>query len=271
MTTTSQEIAIVTGAASGIGRATAQALARAGYRVFGTSRKAGASAGNGVTMLTADVTDETSVAALVADVLSRAGRIDLLVNNAGLGIVGGAEESSPEQAKALFDVNFFGVLRMVNAVLPTMRKQKSGRIVNIGSVLGLIPSPYNAIYSASKHAIEGYTESLDHEVRAFGIRAVVVEPAYTNTPFEDNKVKPDLPMAIYDTVRGLTETLMQASVKAGDAPEIVAATVIEAVKAKAPKRRYPAGKMARRVRMLRSFVPEETFDKSLRKQSGLPV
>jgi NAD(P)-dependent dehydrogenase (short-subunit alcohol dehydrogenase family) len=271
MTNTSQGIAIVTGAASGIGRATAQALARAGYRVFGTSRHAGASAGNGIAMLTCDVTDDASVAALVAEVLSRAGRIDLVVNNAGVGIVGGAEESSPAQANVLFDVNFFGVLRMINAVLPTMRQQKSGRIVNIGSVLGLIPAPYSAIYSASKHAIEGYTESLDHELRAYGIRAVVVEPAYTNTPFEDNKVKPDLPMAIYDAVRSQSEAVMRANVKAGDAPEVVAATVLQAVTAKAPKRRYPAGKMARRVRMLRSFVPEEAFDKSLRKQAGLPV
>lgn len=271
MIKTPQQIAIVTGAASGIGRVTAEALAKAGYRVFGTSRREGASAGAGVTMLPCDVTDAASVAALVAEVLSRAGRIDLLVNNAGVGVVGGAEESSPAQAQALFDVNFFGVLRMVNAVLPTMRRQKSGRIVNIGSLLGLIPSPYNAIYSASKHAIEGYTESLDHELRTLGIRAVVVEPAYTNTPFEDNKVRPDLPLAIYDAVRGQTEAFMQASVKAGDAPEVVAETVVKAAQAQVPKRRYPAGKMARKVRMLRSFVPEDAFDKSLRKQAGLPV
>lgn len=264
------EIALVTGASSGIGKAVAQALTKAGYSVFGTSRRAGVAV-SGVTMLTCDVTDDTSINALIEEVQARAGRIDLLVNNAGIGIVGGAEESSLTQAKALFDVNFFGILRVTNAVLPLMRRQHSGRIVNIGSVLGLIPAPYNAIYSASKHAVEGYTESLDHELRAFGIRATVVEPAYTNTAFEDNKTRPDLPLAIYDAVRSQTERFMQEAVRKGDAPEIVAETVLQAVKARVPKRRYPAGKMARKVRMLRSFVPEEAFDKSLRKQSGLPV
>lgn len=271
MTKTNPQIALVTGATSGIGKATAKALAEAGYRVFGTSRREEPQTTHGITILTCDVTDDASVARLIEDVLAKAGRIDLLVNNAGFGVVGGAEESSLAQAQALFDVNFFGALRMTNAVLPAMRKQKSGRIVNIGSLLGLIPSPYNAIYSASKHAIEGFTESLDHELRTFGIRAVVVEPAYTNTAFEDNKVRPDLPLAIYDAVRGQTEAFMQASVKAGDAPEVVAATVLQAAKAPVPKRRYPAGKMARKVRMLRNFVPEDAFDKSLRKQAGLPV
>jgi len=271
MTKATPQIALVTGASSGIGKATAKALVDAGYRVFGTSRRAEPLSAHGITMLTGDVTDDTSVTRLVEEVLAKAGRIDLLVNNAGFGVVGGAEESSLAQAQALFDVNFFGVLRMTNAVLPAMRRQKAGRIINIGSILGLIPSPYNAIYSASKHAIEGYTESLDHELRDFGIRAAVVEPAYTNTAFEDNKVKPDQPLAIYDQFRTATEAFMLTSVREGDSPEIVAQTVVAAANAAVPKRRYPAGKMARKVRMLRSFVPEEAFDKSLRKQAGLPV
>lgn len=265
------EVAIVTGASSGIGKATAIALAAAGYRVFGTSRRAVGQNLQGITMLSCDVADEASVRELVEEVVRRAGRIDLLVNNAGIGVVGGAEESSLRQAQALFDVNFFGILRMTNAVLPIMRRQQGGRIVNIGSLLGLIPSPFNAIYSASKHAVEGYTESLDHEVRGFGIRAVVVEPAYTNTAFETNKVRPDQALPLYDQVRASTEALMQASVRNGDAPEIVAQTVLQAARVSTPKRRYPAGKMARKVRMLRSFVPEAAFDKSLRKQAGLPV
>ncbi len=116
-------------------------------------------------MLTCDVTDEASVAKLVDEVLARAGRIDLLVNNAGIGLLGGAEESSTAQAHALFDVNVFGVLRVTNAVLPVMRRQRKGRIINMSSILGLIPSPFNALYASTKHAIEGYSESLDHELR----------------------------------------------------------------------------------------------------------
>lgn len=271
MTIKNQPVALVTGASSGIGYATAEALAKAGYRVFGASRRPGAHSPAGVIMLTADVTDDTSVANAIRDVLAQAGRIDLLVNNAGIGVIGGAEESSISQAQALFDVNVFGVMRMTKAVLPTMRKQGRGRIVNISSVLGLIPSPYNAIYSGTKHAIEGYSESLDHELRAFGIRVALVEPAYTNTAFENNKTKPDQPLPIYDAVRPAIEELMLKSVQQGDAPEVVAETVLKAARDPKPKRRYPAGKMARQVRMLRRFVPEGAFDKSLRKQHGLPA
>jgi short-subunit dehydrogenase len=271
MNKTNLGVALVTGASTGIGHATAKALHKAGYRVFGTSRRARANKTDGISMLTCDVTDDASVAKLVEDVLAEAGRIDLLVNNAGVGVVGGAEESSISQAQALFDVNVFGVMRMTKAVLPTMRRQGKGRIINITSILGLIPSPYNAIYSSTKHAIEGYSESLDHETRAFGIRVVAVEPSYTNTAFEENKTEPYQPLPIYDAARTHTEQFMKKSVKEGDAPEIVAETVLKAAKATVPNRRYPAGKMARRVRMLRRLVPESAFDKSLRKQAGLPV
>lgn len=271
MNKSNRGIALVTGASSGIGYATAQALQSAGYRVYGTSRRTTTKGAEGVTMLTCDVTDDTSVAKLVEHVLAEAGRIDLLVNNAGIGVIGGAEESSVAQAQALFDVNVFGAMRVTKAVLPTMRRQGKGRIINISSLLGLIPSPYNAIYSASKHAIEGYSESLDHELRTFGIRVVLVEPAYTNTAFEENKTKPDQPLSIYDAMRSHTEKLMMRSVKEGDAPEIVAEAVLKAANAAVPNRRYPAGKMAHRVRMLRRLVPEAAFDKSLRKQAGLPA
>src|SRR5690349_3978546 len=119
----------------------------------------------------------------------RPGHIDLLVNNAGIGLLGAAEESSTAQAQGLFDVNVFGVLRMTNAVLPAMRLQRKGTIINVSSVLGLIPAPYSALYAATKHAIEGYSESLDHELRTFGIRVALVEPAYTRTSFEENIVR----------------------------------------------------------------------------------
>lgn len=271
MNKTERGVALVTGASSGIGHATAKALQNAGYRVFGTSRRAATRRIDGVTMLTCDVTDDASVAKLVDDVLAAAGRIDLLVNNAGFGVVGGAEESSIAQAQALFDVNVFGILRVTNAVLPAMRRQGKGRIINMSSLLGLIPSPYNALYASTKHAIEGYSESLDHELRAFGIRVALVEPGYTRTPFEENKPKPDRSLSVYDPARTAMEQHMLLSVEAGDAPEVVAATVLKAATAAEPKRRYAAGKLARRVRMLRRFVPEAAFDKSLRKQAGLPA
>ena len=194
-------VALVTGASIGIGRATAKALQDAGFQVFGTSRRAAAKRADGVTMLTCDVTDDASVAKLVDEVLIKAGRIDLLVNNAGIGLLGGAEESSIAQAQALFDVNLFGVIRVTNAVLPAMRRQGKGRIINMSSILGLIPAPYSALYASTKHALEGYSESLDHELRAFGIRVVLVEPAYTRTSFEDNVTAPDRLLDVYDLAR----------------------------------------------------------------------
>ena len=262
-------VALITGASSGIGLVTAKALQRAGYRVFGTSRKAASIAG--ITMLICDVTDEASVKNMVAEVLKQAGRIDLLVNNAGIGLLGGAEESSTAQAQALFDVNVFGITRVTNAVLPTMSNQRKGRIVNVSSVLGLIPSPYNALYAATKHAVEGYSESLDHELRTFGIRVVLVEPGFTRTSFEESITKPDQPLAVYDSVRAGMELLMRNGVNAGDAPEVVANTVVKAATTVAPRLRYTAGKQASQVRFLRRFLPEAMVDKSLRKFNQLPV
>lgn len=263
--------ALVTGASTGIGRATANALRDAGYRVFGTSRKAVPERSDGITMLTCDVSQEASVAKLIDEVLSEAGRIDLLVNNAGVGLLGGAEESSTAQAQALFDVNVFGVLRVTNAVLPTMRRQGKGRIINLSSVLGLIPAPYSALYASTKHAIEGYSESLDHEVRPFGIRVVLVEPAYTCTSFEENLARPDQVLGVYDAARAVMNVTLRRAIETGDAPEVVAETVLRAATDSVPKRRYAAGKMARQISLLRRFVPTSAFDKSLRKQNGLPV
>jgi short-subunit dehydrogenase len=264
-------VALVTGASSGIGRVAAQALQQAGYRVFGTSRKAGAESADGITMLTCDVTDDASVQNMVAELLKQAGRIDLLVNNAGIGLLGGAEESSTAQAQALFDVNVFGITRVTNAVLPTMRHQGKGRIVNISSILGLIPSPFNALYAATKHAIEGYSESLDHELRTLGIRVVLVEPGVTRTSFDENITRPDRPLPIYESERTRMDTLMRSWIQVGDAPEVVADTVVKAATVAAPRRRYTAGKQAGQVRFLRRFLPESMVDKSMRKFNKLPV
>ena len=264
-------VAIVTGASAGIGAATARALHSAGYRVFGTYRKSPASRVPGVEYLSLDVTSDESVKSAVAQVLDQAGRIDLLVNNAGVGLIAGAEESSLEQAKSLFDVNLFGVIRMTNAVLPTMRRQGAGRIVNLSSILGLIPAPYSALYAASKHAVEGYSESLDHEIRGSGIRVVLVEPAYTRTSFEGNVYQADQQLEVYGPARSTAEAVMRDAMKVADSPELVASAVVKASTTPNPQRRYAAGKAARQISLLRRFVPAAAFDKSLRKQMRLPA
>lgn len=264
-------VAIVTGASGGIGEATARALHAAGYRVFGTSRRASATRAPGIESLTCDVTSDASTAAAVAEVLQQAGRLDLLVNNAGVGLLGAAEESSVEQAKTLFEVNLFGVLRMTKAVLPIMRRQGSGRIVNISSVLGLIPAPFMALYAATKHALEGYSESLDHEVRGAGIRVVLVEPGYTRTSFEGNVYQADQPMEHYDSGRTTAAGVVRDAMRVADTPELVAREVVKAATATTPQGRYAAGRVARQISLLRRFVPAAAFDKSLRKQFRLPA
>ena len=271
MSAFSGKTAIVTGASSGIGRASAEALVRTGFKVFGTSRKTINDGPKGATMLVCDVTDDRSVASLVSTVLSQTGRIDLLVNNAGIGMLGGAEESSVAQVQALFDVNVFGVIRMTNAVLPSMRRRGDGRIINIGSILGLVPAPYSAHYSAAKHALEGYSESLDHEVRAFNVRVSVIEPAFVRTVFDQNGIEPDSVLKEYDLARAGVDALLRDVMPKADRPEVVADVVVKAATDKHPRRRYTAGKAARQVSMLRRFAPAELFDKSLRKQFRLPV
>ena len=263
-------VALVTGASSGIGEAAAHSLLGAGFTVYGPSRKAAVGEErNGVPFVALDVTDDQSVAAAVGEVLGRSGHIDVLVNNAGLGITGAAEESSVEQARALFDTNFFGSMRMTRAVLPQMREQGSGRIINISSVLGLVPAPFAALYAATKHAIEGYSESLDHELREHGVRVLLVEPAYTRTSFDANAIPADEPLPVYTRRREVFDVLIAEAIKAGDEPSIVGEAIVAAATDSRPKLRYPAGPLARRVTKLRRYVPATAFDKQIRKINQL--
>lgn len=262
--------AFVTGASSGIGKAAAVALTQAGYRVIGTSRRAApGEVRGGIRMIPCDVTDAASVAEAVALVHAELGRIDLLVNNAGYAVSGAAEDSSVEQVQALFDTNFLGVVRVTNAVLPIMRAQGHGRILNVGSVMGLIPGPFGAYFAASKHAIEGYSESLDHEVRAFGIRVAVIEPWATKTAIEAHSPQGDRPVPAYAQTLARYRAAFDAAMAAGDTPEDVAATIVAAAQDGAPRLRYPSGKAARQTSFARRYLPRGLFDRSLRKQFNI--
>ena len=271
MKTFSGKTVIVTGASTGIGRASAEALARAGLMVFGTSRRPTNDGPKQVTMLACDVRDDDSVKALISTVLARTGRIDILVNNAGIGLIGGAEESSIDQVQALFDVNLFGVMRATNAVLPSMRQQGGGRIINVSSILGVMPAPYQAHYSATKHALEGYSESLDHEVRAFNIRVSLIEPALTRSVFEQSALEPDAMLLDYSPARLSARRFLQKTLPAGDPPEVVAEAVLKAAAATRPRRRYTAGKVARFATTMRRLAPADAFDKAVRKGMRLPA
>jgi NAD(P)-dependent dehydrogenase (short-subunit alcohol dehydrogenase family) len=265
-----ESIALVTGASSGIGEATAQRLAMAGYKVYGSSRRGVASGQRSFAMLPLDVTSDESVEAAVRELIRLEGRIDLLVNNAGFGVApAGAEESSIEQAKAIFETNFFGLIRMTRAVLPHMRRQGNGRIINIGSVLGFLPMPYGALYAATKHAVEGYSESLDHELRTRGIRVSVIEPAYTRTRFDTNFLAPDSKLDEYREVRALLDKVLKEVMATADEPTVVADVVLQAAIAVRPKLRYTAGGLANRLRLLRRFAPARLVDAGIRKDLRL--
>src|SRR3954451_13562968 len=221
MTRITRKIALVTGASSGIGEATAQRLATAGYKVYGTSRRAAVSGRRAFGMLALDVNSDESVEAVVSEVMRREGRIDLLVNNAGFSVApAGAEESSIEQARSIFDTNFFGIVRMTRVVVPHMRRQGGGRIINIGSVLGFLPAPYMAFYAATKHAVEGYSESLDHELRTQGIRVSVIEPSYTKTEFDAHLLEADSKLDEYHEARTAVAKRLQEALAAADAPSV---------------------------------------------------
>jgi len=263
--------ALVTGVSSGIGHATALTLAKLGWRVFGTARSKSTALPERVERVVLDVRDAASIDAGVRDVLEKAGRIDLLVNNAGGSVMGAIEETSLEQARDLFEVNFFGAARLTQAVLPAMRAQKSGRIVFISSVLGFLPAPFMGFYAASKHALEGLAESLDHETRTLGIRVALVEPGWTRTGIDSNGATAARRLGDYGVARDRVRELIRASVSAGDDPSLVARTVLEAATAKTPRLRYPAGKRAGLLARLRRYMPAGVFDSAIRKQFRLDL
>jgi NAD(P)-dependent dehydrogenase (short-subunit alcohol dehydrogenase family) len=262
------KIALITGTSSGIGEATAERLPAAGYTVYGTSRRGAQPGKRAFETLPLDVTSDDSVEAVVSEVVRRSGRIDLLVNNAGFSVgLAGDEESSIAQAQAIFETNFFGTVRMTRAVVPHMRRQGAGRIINIGSALGFVPMPYMAVYSASKHAIEGYSESLDHELRTRGVRVVVVEPGVTRTQFEANLLEPDAKLDEYHEARAALTKRWQEVMAAGDPPSAVADVVLKAANAARPRLRYPVGRVAT-FQLLRRLTPG-LVDTAIRKELRL--
>ncbi|MCO5399138.1 oxidoreductase [Ralstonia soli] len=263
------QVVVITGVSSGIGRATAAKFALRGYRVFGTVRNlARTQPIAGVELVQMDVRDEASVQQGIEAIIAQAQRIDVLVNSAGVSLLGATEETSIAEAQTLFDTNVFGVLRTTRAVLPHMRAQRSGRIVNISSVLGFLPAPYMGLYSASKHAVEGMSETLDHEVRKFGIRVSLVEPSFTKTSLDANAPHAAATLSAYDAERRVVSQSIQKSIQKAPDPDGVASTIVDAALGAWKMRRTPKGE-ASLLRKLRRFMPAGPVDANLRKAFGL--
>lgn len=254
---------------SGIGRAAAERFAIRGCRVFGTVRnRAKTQPITGVELVEMDIRDQASVTQGVQAIIAQAGRIDVLVNSAGVTLLGATEETSIAEAQSLFDTNVLGILRTTQAVLPQMREQGSGRIVNVSSVLGFLPAPYMGIYSASKHAVEGLSETLDHEVRKFGIRVTLVEPSFTKTNLDINAPQAALKIPAYNSERSVVSQAIQKNVQKAPQPDEVASTIVDAALGAWKMRHTPKGE-ASLLRKLRRFMPAGPVEKGLRKTFGL--
>ena len=257
-----QRVAVVTGASSGIGAAVAGRLAAAGFRVFGASRTAPAEA-SGIEHVTIDVNDDSSVRNGVAGVLRAAGRIDVLVNNAGYLCAGAVEEIPIADAKAQFETNYFGVVRMTSAVLPGMRERRRGHIITVSSLAGLVPVPYWGQYNASKFAVEGLMETLRYEVRPFGIRVAMVEPGNIKTPFY---ARPQAAgMDVYAKSRGRVFAAMAEYERKAPGPDIVAGKVVAIADNDRPALRNKVTKEATQFTLLRRMLPPGAFESGVRR------
>jgi NAD(P)-dependent dehydrogenase (short-subunit alcohol dehydrogenase family) len=257
-----KRVAVVTGASSGIGAAIVERLAGAGYRVYGASRSTPAD-GGGVEHLPVDVCEEDSVRAGVAAVLDAAGRIDVLVNNAGYLCAGAVEEVSLAEARAQFETNYFGVARMSVAVLPAMREAGRGHIITVSSLAGLVPVPFWGHYNASKFAVEGLMETLRHEVRPFGIRVAMVEPGSIKTPFYARPQAPGLDA--YAAARGRVFAVMAGFESKAPGPDVVARKVMAIVNDARPALRNKITKETTQLTVMKWLLPGGAFEGAVRR------
>jgi NAD(P)-dependent dehydrogenase (short-subunit alcohol dehydrogenase family) len=256
-------VALVTGASSGFGQATAALLAAQGFQVFGTSRAPTHSTAGSFELLPLDVCSETSVQTCVQTILERTGRIDLLVNNAGFSQGGALEENSLEDARAQFETNVFGVLRVLKAVLPVMRRQGSGQIITVSSLLGVVAMPYLSLYASSKFALEGMIEGLYHELSPFHIKVSLVEPGFFRTKFDARP--PAAPLAVYEVARQSMLRFVRAEVEQGPDPEQVARRIVQLATSAAPPLRSYVGPRAGLLVALRQWLPQRIFEQVRRR------
>ena len=263
---------LITGASSGIGEETVKRLMMAGYTVYAGARRLDrmkSLADAGARLLALDVTDDGSMTAAVKTVMQEAGRIDVLINNAGYGSYGSLEDVPPEEARRQFDVNIFGLARLTQLVLPAMRAQRSGRIVNISSIGGKFGEPFGCWYHATKFAVEGLSDSLRMELHPFGIDVVVIQPGATHSDWakiaRDSLIKYS-GEGSYRKAAAAHAKMMEVAHKGSipAQPSVVAKTIVQAVRSRNPKTRYSTGGVAGTMLFIRRVLSDRAFDATLR-------
>jgi len=267
-----KKVILVTGASSGLGLATAKALQAEGHTVYGTSRDAKKIKDVPFKPLSMDVTDDASVTAAIDKIIKAEGKIDVLINNAGNGITGPLYAMPVDIAKKQFEVNFFGVVRVSSAVLPGMIEKKQGLVINIGSLAGLFGLPYQGLYSASKFAIEGYSESLRMELQNTGIKVVVVNPGDFKTDFTASREKVPFPLE-NEKLKGEFEAAvasMEKDESIGADPSVLAAKIVKIVNTKSPKHNYLVGAIGQTIAVtLKATLPGWLFVKLMNDHYGI--
>jgi short-subunit dehydrogenase len=267
-----KRIVLITGGSSGIGQATARLLAQRGFTVFGTSRNpSSAETMSGVEVLPLDVCSDEAVEACLSTLLKKTGCLDILVNNAGYVLRGAIEEPTLEEVKAQFETNLFGVVRMIKGVLPIMRRQGSGQIINISSGVGLVPSPFMGFYAASKFALEGYTEALRHEVKPFNIQVSLVEPGFIKTRVWQNMKEASGRISDYDPWRERARKVRHQFEEKALEPTVVAEVILRIIESKSPRLRHAVGSDVVKISRMRRFLPEAMFEKGMRRTLHLDI
>lgn len=269
--------AIVTGASSGIGKETVRALLKQHYQVFAAARRLEAMqdlAQEGAQLLYLDLSDSKSITACVSTVLTQTGKVDVLVNNAGYGSYGAMEDVPLEEARQQFEVNLFGLAQMIKEVLPSMREQKAGRIINVGSIGGKVWSFLGSWYQATKFALEGFSDCLRNELRPFGIDVVLIEPGSIKTEWAHIAVAHLQKVSAHGPYREMAEKAagfyLDTDSKRGAHPQVVAKAIVTAASANRPKARYVAPSSAKMVIFLRWLLPDAAFDRLWASFFGIP-
>ena len=273
MTTSNSQTVLVTGASAGIGKATVKTLLEAGYTVYAAARRVENMRDledQGAVALKMDVTSEEDLVAGVERINEEQGGVDILVNNAGFGLYGPMEDIPLDDARYQFEVNLFGLARLTQLVLPHMREQGAGKIINISSIAGKMHAPLGSWYIATKHALEGWSDCLRFELKSFGVDVIVIEPGLIRTEFGHVAFEPMLERSANSPYSGIVNRMTEGmdSYEGGSPPSVIADAILKAVRAKRPKTRYAAGQYAKAALLLRKLVGDRMFDRVIERMVG---